>query len=836
MLSIASKTNPSTRAQVITRRTYNRPVVGESSENKFETWEQTVDRVIDHQRWLWTRAARVIKLTDAQESELQLLRSIYLQRIGMCSGRTLWLGGTEVSKRREASQFNCSFFTVQNVFDVVDGYWLLLQGCGVGFKAETGVLNGFAAHVADVEVVRRGVNERYVKSFNSDANEDFLTATASVDGAPGWMYYLRIGDSAEAWAKAVGKLLAMKHKVCKITLDFTKIRPAGERLKGYGWISSGDSQLCQSLVKICGILNTKIDCLLDEIDILDIMNHLGMTLTSRRSAEICLMDYSNPMWKTFATIKKDHWIANPQRSQSNNSIMFWTKPSRDQLSEVFDLMVDSGGSEPGFINAENARRRAPYFKGCNPCFSGDTLIATADGRVAVSIKQLADEGKDVPVYSFDPVTHEVSIKWGRNPRVTGYDQKLFRVHFQRPYADEFVDVTSNHKFMTTDGRTVLAKDLVAGDSIPRFKKDADEYVRVHVSFKEDKKRVSEHRMIAEFLWPEAFAEKFVDGKWNGCCKTNGVIVHHKDENKFNNLPDNLEVVTASEHSTHHNKVMVGSGNPMFRKHHSDASKKLISNLAKKRFEDPSYKKMVVEAMNTPEILQQKAERMTAMRKRENAAFYDSIEVEAERCGLKIRRDSPEKLVVIKTCEFSKCGTKFETQWGHREKAFCNNSCYVAHRNELKALKEAEGDTIDGKSKKHFFDLAMLYEDMLVSCEDGSEPTLLDFEKSCKERGFEFGFDATSPSPWIAKDWSHFKSSVECFNHRVAYVEELPGSHTVYNITVDVNHTLVAVTMQNGHGVIGVGVYNCGEILLGNVLLTFISTSRNLRFSVLSASR
>jgi hypothetical protein len=721
MLSIASKTNPSTRAQVITRRTYNRPVVGESSENKFETWEQTVDRVIDHQRWLWTRAARVIKLTDAQESELQLLRSIYLQRIGMCSGRTLWLGGTEVSKRREASQFNCSFFTVQNVFDVVDGYWLLLQGCGVGFKAETGVLNGFAAHVADVEVVRRGVNERYVKSFNSDANEDFLTATASVDGAPGWMYYLRIGDSAEAWAKAVGKLLAMKHKVCKITLDFTKIRPAGERLKGYGWISSGDSQLCQSLVKICGILNTKIDCLLDEIDILDIMNHLGMTLTSRRSAEICLMDYSNPMWKTFATIKKDHWIANPQRSQSNNSIMFWTKPSRDQLREVFDLMVDSGGSEPGFINAENARRRAPYFKGCNPCFSGDTLIATADGRVAVSIKQLADEGKDVPVYSFDPVTHEVSIKWGRNPRVTGYDQKLFRVHFQRPYADEFVDVTSNHKFMTTDGRTVLAKDLVAGDSIPRFKKDADEYVRVHVSFKEDKKRVSEHRM-------------------------------------------------------------------------------------------------------------------TAMRKRENAAFYDSIEVEAERCGLKIRRDSPEKLVVIKTCEFSKCGTKFETQWGHREKAFCNNSCYVAHRNELKALKEAEGDTIDGKSKKHFFDLAMLYEDMLVSCEDGSEPTLLDFEKSCKERGFEFGFDATSPSPWIAKDWSHFKSSVECFNHRVAYVEELPGSHTVYNITVDVNHTLVAVTMQNGHGVIGVGVYNCGEILLGNVLLTFISTSRNLRFSVLSASR
>ena len=43
----------STRAQVITRRTYNRPL---SDDGKlFETWPQTVDRVIGHQQWLWER-------------------------------------------------------------------------------------------------------------------------------------------------------------------------------------------------------------------------------------------------------------------------------------------------------------------------------------------------------------------------------------------------------------------------------------------------------------------------------------------------------------------------------------------------------------------------------------------------------------------------------------------------------------------------------------------------------------------------------------------------------------------------------------------------------------
>ena len=30
-------------------------------------------------------------------------------------------------------------------------------------------------------------------------------------------------------------------------------------------------------------------------------------------------------------------------------------------------MIDSGGSEPGFINGQAALKRAPWFKGVNPC-------------------------------------------------------------------------------------------------------------------------------------------------------------------------------------------------------------------------------------------------------------------------------------------------------------------------------------------------------------------------------------------------------------------------------------------------------------------------------------
>lgn len=116
---------PSIRAQVITRRTYNRPT--DDSGKNFESWRETVDRVIGHQQWLWERAVGR-DLNDAEFSELYDLEQLMLDRKVLTSGRTLWLGGTDVSKFREASQFNCSFTEVETVYDVVDILWLLLQG------------------------------------------------------------------------------------------------------------------------------------------------------------------------------------------------------------------------------------------------------------------------------------------------------------------------------------------------------------------------------------------------------------------------------------------------------------------------------------------------------------------------------------------------------------------------------------------------------------------------------------------------------------------------------------------------------------------------------------
>jgi ribonucleoside-triphosphate reductase len=375
---------PSTRAQIVEARTYLRPIDDEG--NVFETPAQAAERIIGHQRWLWERAKGgmhrvteiadlpplkfddpvgyrvedgwvMIRLTDEEEAELQELKTLFLDRKLTVAGRTRWLGGTAIAKERESSQFNCSFLEVRNVHDVVDATWLLLQGCGVGFRPVVGTLNGFAQPM-EIEVIRSRRGPYKKGPENNVETFDPVTKT----------WTIKVGDSSSAWAKSAGKLVAGKFHAKKLVLDFSLVRGGGGRLKNYGWISSGDEQIAKAYLAIAQILNTAAGRLLTRIEILDIMNWLGTILSSRRSAEIAVMAHGEPEWQDFALAKKDMWTTGrDHRQMSNNSIMFYQKPTKYQLSRIFKMMMDAGGSEPGFINAQAAMKRAPWFKGVNPC-------------------------------------------------------------------------------------------------------------------------------------------------------------------------------------------------------------------------------------------------------------------------------------------------------------------------------------------------------------------------------------------------------------------------------------------------------------------------------------
>jgi ribonucleoside-triphosphate reductase (formate) len=344
----------STRSKVIERRTYNRPLNAEGT--VFESTDAMLYRVIGHQYWLWERAAGGGFNSEAALVELDKLRKVMADKEMSVSGRTLWLGGTAVSKRREASQFSCAFNSVQTVHDCVDAFWLLLNGCGKGFKPVVGTLNGFSNYIDEIEIVPS-------TRLEADGREDNYERFNPRNG----VWRISIGDSAEAWAKSFGKLLAGKYPAKKLVLDFSEIRPAGQRLAGYGWMCVGDVLLSTAFENIANLLNRRAGQLLSAIDIMDVINWIGTALSSRRSAEITLMDAEHPEINEFISAKKDYWVDNIQRAQSNNSIVFYKKPTKAELSKIFGKIIEAGGSEPGFINGEAALKRAPWFKGVNPC-------------------------------------------------------------------------------------------------------------------------------------------------------------------------------------------------------------------------------------------------------------------------------------------------------------------------------------------------------------------------------------------------------------------------------------------------------------------------------------
>lgn len=347
-------TKPTSRAMATSLRTYHRPI--KEGSTLLESWDQVVDRVVSHQQWLWERALGR-SLNDRERNELEEVRGLIHGRYVAPAGRTLWLGGTELSRLRESSMFNCAYTHIETVYDLVDSLWLLLQGCGVGFKPVTGTLNGFRRPLHEIKVIRSSRTEKGGCTHNVETyNPETETWT------------IKVGDSAIAWAKALGKLIAGKFPARTLVLDFSEIRPAGIRLKGYGWICSGDEQIAKAFKAIAKILSNRADQLLTRIDILDIVNWLGTVLSSRRSAQIALFEYGQPEWEEFAMAKKEWWLKdNSHRQQSNNSLLFYTKPSREEMERIFEMMQEAGGSEPGCINAQEAERRAPWFKGCNPC-------------------------------------------------------------------------------------------------------------------------------------------------------------------------------------------------------------------------------------------------------------------------------------------------------------------------------------------------------------------------------------------------------------------------------------------------------------------------------------
>lgn len=297
---------------------------------KRETWEETVTRYLD----FWGD-----KINEDEYNELY--EAIHTMGV-MPSMRCLWSAGDALTKNNVAG-YNCSFVAVDSPRAFDEALYILASGTGVGFSVESKFVNKLPI-----------VNDTFTETERE----------------------IVVGDSKEGWAKAIRKQIADLYLGQVHQWDYSKVRPAGARLKTMGGRASGPEPLMDLMGFIDRIFKGAAGRKLNPIECHDIMCKVGEIIVVggvRRSAMISLSDLGDPQVRD---AKSGNWWEHyGHRALANNSACYEVKPDMETFLDEWTALVKSKSGERGIFSRiaaqakakENGRRDADWDFGTNPC-------------------------------------------------------------------------------------------------------------------------------------------------------------------------------------------------------------------------------------------------------------------------------------------------------------------------------------------------------------------------------------------------------------------------------------------------------------------------------------
>jgi ribonucleoside-diphosphate reductase alpha chain len=313
------------------------------SENRRETWEETVDRYCNFMR-------DHLVLNHGYSPNAKVfgeVREAILNHHIMPSMRALMTAGPAL-ERDHIAAYNCSFIAVDSPRAFDEAMYILMNGTGVGFSVE----------------------QKYINQLPVIAESFFQTDTTIV-----------VDDSKLGWAKAYKELIALLYQGQIPNWDTSKVRPSGARLKTFGGRASGPEPLVDLFNFTIETFKMASGRRLKSIEAHDIMCKVGEVVVVggvRRSALISLSNLDD--FEMAKAKSGQWWEGNSQRALANNSAVYNSKPNTAQFLREWRNLYESKSGERGIYNMDSVRKHIDKFGrrdsslvgGTNPC--GEILL------------------------------------------------------------------------------------------------------------------------------------------------------------------------------------------------------------------------------------------------------------------------------------------------------------------------------------------------------------------------------------------------------------------------------------------------------------------------------
>ena len=390
-------------------RTYSRRKEDGTRENFSEAMTRCVNAI-----------AKTGKFTEQEKS---LVLDQALKQHCFPSGRAFWVAGTEWAEQQKnfSGWYNC---TSTNIIDI-EAFELIMElammGSGTGAILENDLIEKLPSVKNTIKIT--GINKTgTVAKKNRKEN----SSLEEKDGK----FTLTVGDSRQGWANAYRFLigLAMEHELQQggseipLKICLGNVRPAGERLKGFGG-TSNPIKLEEMFTKVVALLNkaqgrklTSVECclLIDEAAACVVAGNIRRSAGMRQFGEEDL-EAANCKLGLYTQDDNGNWRVDPEKEalrMANHTRCFHRVPSFEMVEESIRQQFYSGEGAIQYVPEAIARANRDLL---TDKFSKDTFLSAYADDKEVAKNYLAYRAEELGVEVDERELEHRMMRYGLNP-------------------------------------------------------------------------------------------------------------------------------------------------------------------------------------------------------------------------------------------------------------------------------------------------------------------------------------------------------------------------------------------------------------------------------------